>query len=137
MNPNDRCVLLVEDDPDDQFFINRILHKAGIDRPTVTMNNGQSAIDYLSAAIAAERPDLLPFLIVTDLKMPLVNGIELCRWVRSKEALREVPLIVMSSSSLQRDIDAAMEAGATSFRQKFPQAGEVASLVEAHCGKRS
>lgn len=125
-------LLLVEDNPDDQFLFKRALR----DVPGLHIDvagNGQEAVDYLYS-----REQDPPGLVLLDLKMPQMGGIEALRLVREKEALASIPIVIFTSSNEPADIAEAMECKATDFVQKpvdFQRYnGTVRSLVRQYMG---
>ena len=109
MNPSSN-ILLVEDNDDDAFLTRRALEAAGISQPIVRISNGQEAIDYLRkivSQIEAGAEVRAPALVLLDLKMPQVTGLEVLSWIRQQEALVSLFVLVLTSSSEQRDVMAA------------------------------
>ncbi len=110
-------ILHVEDDEHDVFFLGRAFKAAGIGTPVQVAADGQQALDYLSGAGAyADREKYpLPALIILDLKLPRLNGMEVLRWVRAQRGLSCVAVIIFSSSAQEGDVDLAYQLGANSF----------------------
>jgi CheY-like chemotaxis protein len=111
------CILQVEDDPNDVFFLEHAFRAAGITLPLQVVNDGQEAIDYLSGeGKFADRDQYpLPRLMLLDLKMPRKSGLEVLQWMREHPALQCLPVVVFSSSYQPADIDRAYQLGANSF----------------------
>ena len=101
-------ILVAEDSAEDIFFLARAFRKAGMDECLVTVRDGQEAISYLSEE---PRPDLL----LLDLKMPKMNGFDVLRWVRANPEMRNLPVVVFSSSDLPEDKERAKELGAREY----------------------
>lgn len=122
MSMQSNMILLAEDDPNDVFFMKRALDKAGVNLPVHVARNGQEAIDYLSGSgnFSDRAGFTLPQLLLLDLKMPFVNGFEVLEWVRSQPVLKELPVIVLTSSSEDRDRQRAAELGAKAYFVKPP-----------------
>lgn len=122
MSSSDPVILLAEDDPNDVFFMQRALTKAGINFPLHVVRNGQEAVEYLGGSgkfsDRAEFP--LPSLMLLDLKMPFLDGFEVLTWARSQAALRQLPVIVLTSSSEDRDRQKADELNANGYFVKPP-----------------
>jgi CheY-like chemotaxis protein len=95
-------IALVENDPDDLFFLERALLKEGFRAPVVHLRDGMEAIDYFSAldTPVAELPDI----VLTDLKMPRMDGMDFLQWLRGTPGLKELPVIVLTSSSESSDM---------------------------------
>jgi CheY-like chemotaxis protein len=113
-------ILLVEDNPDDVFFVERAFHNADIKHPLVTVGDGQEAIHYLSGTgkYGDRGAYSLPRLVLADLKMPRVTGFDLIAWMRKDDHWRLVPIIILSSSGLAADVNRAYELGANAYMVK-------------------
>ena len=113
-------ILLVEDNPDDVFFVQRAFHTAHIEHPLFTVSNGQQAIDYMSGkgAYADRAVYPLPRLVLADLKMPGVSGLELIQWMRQDHYAKLIPIVVLSSSALSADVNATYAVGANAYMVK-------------------
>lgn len=103
-------VLLVEDNPDDVFMIKRAFDKAKITNPLDVAKDGEEAISYLQ--------ENKPVLVLLDLKLPKVSGFEVLKWVKSKERLKRIPVVVLTSSRNGDDINKAYDLGANSYLVK-------------------
>ena len=107
-------VLLVEDDPDHVFLIRRAL--ADLDGTEVTVEvagDGEQAVERLARSRFA--PGGRPQLVLLDLKMPRMDGLEVLRRIRADEATAQLPVVVLTSSERQEDREAAVAAGASWF----------------------
>ena len=122
MSGQGHTILLVEDNEDDVFFMRRALSKAQIKIPLQVAADGQKALDYLSGAgHYADRAQYpLPSLIFLDLKLPFISGFEVLNWVRSQATLREIPVVILTSSSEERDRQKATELGVKTYLVKPP-----------------
>jgi CheY-like chemotaxis protein len=111
-------VLLAEDDADHAFFTARAFHEAHGDRVDMrTVVDGEQLLDYLNQrGDFADAPR--PHLIVLDLKMPKKGGLEVLAELREQEALRMIPVVVLSSSDRLEDVNASYARGANSFVTK-------------------
>jgi CheY-like chemotaxis protein len=102
-------VLYVEDDPNDVLLMRHAWTKVGIPNPLQVVSDGAEAVRYLSGegryANRVEYP--IPVLVLLDLKMPRMTGLDVLRWIRSHPALRVLPVIVFSSSRQPKDINSA------------------------------
>jgi CheY-like chemotaxis protein len=117
----DFVILLAEDDVNDALLVERALSRAGIHNPIMVVRDGQEAIDYLEGqGPFADRKNFpLPTLALLDIKMPKKNGLEVLEWVRrSGGRLKLLPVIIMSSSSIQEDIDRAYQLGVNAYLVK-------------------
>jgi len=110
-------ILLIEDSADDAFFMRYALQKSGINHDLRVVTTGQQAVDYLSGLgeFADRNAFPLPTFVFLDLKLPLLNGFEILSWMRNQPALRDLPVIVLTGSSEDRDKRRAMELGAKSY----------------------
>ena len=115
-------ILLVEDSPDDVFFVDRAFKAANLEHPLITVSDGQQAIDYMSsvAPYADRKKFPLPRLVIADLKMPRVSGFDLIKWMRNNRNARLIPIIVLSSSALPDDVNYAYSLGANAYMVKPP-----------------
>jgi CheY-like chemotaxis protein len=117
---NTGCILLVEDNPSDVRLTRRALEQSHITNPLVVAEDGREALDYLFALGAHAGRDAaeLPRLILLDLKLPRVDGLEVLRQLRANERTRRLPVVILTSSQEQQDIIAGYELGANSYVRK-------------------
>ena len=122
MSPERRIILLVEDDEDDVFLMERALSQTRLEVPMRIATNGQEAIDYLSGkgpyGDRAAHP--LPALIFLDLKLPFVNGFQVLEWMRSQPGLSDIQVLVLTSSPEDRDRQRAETLGVKAYLVKPP-----------------
>ena len=127
-----KTILQVEDDPNDVFFLQRAMKKAGVSNPVHVACDGQQAIDYLKGAgkFADREQFPLPSLVLLDLKLPRVMGMEVLRWIRQQPG---TPLVVvmLTASGEDDDIAAAYRLGANGFLVKPPEARKMEDMVKA------
>ena len=109
-----KIILLVEDNPDDEALMLRALKKNNIANEIVVAHDGQEALDFLAARPAEQ----LPELVLLDLKLPRLDGLEVLKRMRADERTKHVPVVVLTTSIEQRDIVSSYEFGANSFVQK-------------------
>lgn len=114
---NVKFVLLVEDDTSAAALMVRALQKADSTCDVHVLENGEQAVTYLSERLGTPRLSL-PSVVITDLKMPRMNGHEVLAWVQSRSELSGMPVVVMSSSNDPADIDRAMSLGARAYFEK-------------------
>ncbi len=116
---SERTLLLVEDNPDDELLTLRALRKAPLHNDIHVVRDGAEALDYLLARGShAARPPPLPSVVLLDLKLPKVDGLEVLRRIRADERTRTLPVVVLTSSDLDRDVVSSYELGANSFVTK-------------------
>ncbi len=109
-------IVLVENDPDDLFFLERALGKEGFTHPMVHLRDGIEAKDYFSSLQAPDA--VLPDIVLTDLKMPRMDGIDFLQWLRSTPRLQEMPVIILTSSSEPSDMHKTNRLGIYKFVTK-------------------
>lgn len=113
-------ILLVEDNPDDEALTLRAFKKNGIPNTVVVARDGVEALNYLfgreQAQALASRP--LPALILLDLKLPRIDGLEVLRHLRANARTATLPVVVLTTSREPRDVDAAYRLGANSYIRK-------------------
>jgi len=119
LNPNEQ-VLIAEDDPNDAYFIKLAFAEAGITRPPHISENGLDAIDYLegNGQYGDRQRFPYPLWILTDLKMPLVDGFQVLAWLNKHPDLQIIPTVVFSSSANLADVKRAYCLGANAYFRK-------------------
>ncbi len=124
-------ILLIDDDDNDRLLIQRAFQKAGLKSVLRTVADGVEALDYLrGAGKYADRTRYpIPFLALLDLKMPGITGFEVLQWIRAQPNLRRLLVVVLTSSSLQSDVDRAYELGANSYLVKPVEFEAMVNLV--------
>jgi two-component system response regulator len=117
MTPNRSGVLLVEDDPNDEFLTCRVLNKEASLTDVVVCRDGAEALDYLFArgAYAGRNVLDLPLVILLDLNLPKIGGLDVLKAIRADERTRLVPVVIMSSSSEEGDRLVGYQNGANSY----------------------
>lgn len=115
-----RIILLVEDNPDDVELTLLAFEKSKVVNEIVVAKDGQEALDYLFAAgDHAERdPALSPEVVLLDLKLPKIDGLDVLRRMRADDRTRRLPVVVLTSSNEEQDIVRSYDLGANSFVQK-------------------
>lgn len=107
-----RAILLVEDNPDDERLTLRALARGNLTNPIVVVRNGEEALRQIFG------PDPLPCVVLLDLKLPKIDGLEVLRQIRQTEATRHLPVVMLTSSSEERDIIESYNLGANSYVRK-------------------
>jgi two-component system response regulator len=115
-----KVILLVEDNSDDEILMLRALEKNHIANEVIVTRDGVEALDYLFARGKYEGRDanVTPQLMLLDLKLPKIGGLEVLQQIRADERTRYVPVVVLTSSSEQEDVVRSYDLGANSFVQK-------------------
>jgi CheY-like chemotaxis protein len=113
-------ILLVEDNTDDVLLTLRALQRADILNEVVVARDGAEALDYLTSEgqYAGRDPNDHPVVILLDLKMPRMGGLEFLEEVRKVNALKFLPVVILTSSKEDRDISESYNLGANSYIQK-------------------
>jgi two-component system, response regulator len=116
----DRTILLVEDNPDDETLILRALKKNRIGNEVIVVRDGAEALNYLFGTGRYHDRDLanMPELILLDLRLPKVDGIEVLREIRANERTRSLPVAVLTSSNADRDMVNSYAYGANAYVRK-------------------
>jgi CheY-like chemotaxis protein len=130
--PNNPPILYAEDDEHDVFFLQHAFKTVGVTNPLHVVRDGREAIQYLSGAVRTSECSghPLPRLIILDLKMPRITGIEVLSWLRRDSHLPPLPVIILSSSALPNDIERALALGANAFVVKPSSVEDRACLAE-------
>ena len=112
--------LLVEDNPDDELLTRRTLKKSNVCNEVVVARDGAEALDYLFATGTHEGRDLglMPQVILLDLDLPKIDGLEVLRRIRSDERTRLLPTVIFTSSEDQQDLVDSYGLGANSYVRK-------------------
>lgn len=126
-------ILYAEDEPDDIFFMQRAFEQAEIKQPLQTVSDGDEAIAYLSGLgkYTDRKRYPLPALVLLDLNMPQSSGFEVLKWIRSTPSLSTLPVLVITSSSQESDIQRASLLGANGYMIKPGKPDELLSMVKA------
>jgi two-component system, response regulator len=112
-------ILIVEDNPDDEALTLRALQKNNIHNNIVVVRDGAEALDYLfSTGAYAGTETELPQIVLLDLKLPKVNGLEVLRRIRADERTQNIPVVILTTSKEDRDIADGYSLGANSYVRK-------------------
>ena len=116
----DKIILLVEDNPDDEALTIRALKKNNILNEVVVMRDGVEALDYMfrRGKYANRSPDVNPQVVLLDLKLPKVDGLEVLKQLRENESTRLQPIVVLTTSNEDQDIINSYELGVNSYIRK-------------------
>jgi CheY-like chemotaxis protein len=116
---SERIILLVEDNPNDEALTLRALKKSNILNPVVVARDGAEALDYLFARGAHQgRKTGNPEVVLLDLKLPKVDGLEVLRQLRADERTKLLPVVVLTSSVEEQDVMRGYALGANSYVRK-------------------
>jgi len=111
-------ILLVEDNPDDVALTMRALKSHNITNDVVVAQDGVEAIDYLFGTKGRPAPTELPAVVLLDLKLPKINGMEVLQRIRGDERTKLLPVVILTSSDEERDIIDGYSLGANSYVRK-------------------
>ncbi len=116
----DKIILMVEDNPDDVELTLRSLKKHNISNEVVLAHDGAEALDYLfaTAAYADRDTSIMPAVILLDLKLPKVDGLEVLRRLRADERTELLPVVILTSSKEEQDMVNGYKLGANSYVRK-------------------
>lgn len=126
------AILLAEDDENDVFLMGRAFDRAGIPNPLFVVHNGQEAIEYLGGTGNYTQRDKfpLPGLLLLDLKMPWMDGFDVLQWLRAHPEFDTLPVVVLTSSKLQADVDKSRQLGVYDYRVKPNRFDDLVRLLD-------
>ncbi len=116
----EKIIMLVEDNPDDEALTLRVFKKSNILNQVVVARDGAEALDYLfgEGSHAGRDMSVMPEVILLDLKLPKIDGLEVLKRLRADERTRLLPVVILTSSNEERDIVASYNLGANGYIQK-------------------
>ncbi|NPV00809.1 MAG: response regulator [Brevinematales bacterium] len=131
---NEKSILLVEDNPSDVELTKRAFKKSNIVNNLIVVCDGQEALDYIFGTGKFEGRDtaIQPTVILLDLKLPKIDGITVLRRIKSDELARKIPVVVLTTSNEDSDLDTCYELGVNSYIRKpvdFNRFAEVVSQL--------
>lgn len=128
---NNKTILLVEDNPQDEKLVLRALHKINLANQVDVVRDGQQALDYLfhDGEFAGRAGSDLPTVVLLDLNLPRVSGLDVLTQLRNDPRTRLLPIVILTSSDEDRDRLAGYEGGANSFVRKPLDFAEFAETV--------
>lgn len=137
MNVEDDVILLVEDNPRDVLLIQRAFRKANLTNPVQVVGDGEAAVLYLSGQEPYGDRDRypLPVLILLDLKLPRKSGVEVLAWLQQQPILKRLPVVVLTSSKEDADINDVYDLGGNAYMVKpvaFDNLVEIANTLNRH-----
>lgn len=124
-------VLYAEDEPTDIFFLQHAFATAGIPHRLQSVPDGEIAIEYLSGtgAFTDREQNPLPCLLLLDINMPKLSGLEVLEWVRKQPQLKKIPVLMLTSSSHPADMEKARHLKANDFLLKPSNPAKLVELV--------
>ena len=131
MESQRRSILLVEDNPDDELLTLRAFNRNHIVNRIDVVRDGQEALDYLFCEGQWVGRDSceMPQVVLLDLKLPKIGGLEVLRQIRRDDRLRRLPVVILTSSSEESDVVASYDLGANSYVRKPVDFAEFCSAV--------
>src|SRR5215467_1393519 len=127
MSSPDRPILVIEDDTDDLFLLQKAFEKSGLTKELMIARDGEMAIELLSNG------NVEPALVILDLKLPRKSGFEVLEWLGARGALTRMRVIVLSSSTVPSDVQRAYGLGVTSYHAKQAHFQELKALAAEIC----
>ena len=127
-----KTVLLVKDSEDDVFFMKRAMTLAGGHQQLQVAKDGQEAIDYLAGAgIYADREKYpVPSLVLLDLKLPRVLGMDVLKWIRSRLEFKTLPVVILTASGQRADWERGYRLGVNSYMIKPSSLDDLLRVVQ-------
>lgn len=115
-----KTILLIEDNPSDILLTRRALEKSHISNEMTVVEDGQEALDYLFGCdpLTGQNMNDLPALILLDLKLPKVDGLQVLRQIRANERTSRLAVVILTTSSEEQDIAQSYDLGANSYIRK-------------------
>jgi two-component system response regulator len=125
-------ILLVEDNPDDERLTIRALKKQNIENEIIVAHDGVEAIDYLfgQGKYEGRNLDKMPQVVLLDLKLPRLNGLDVLKRIRADERTHSIPVVVLTTSNEERDIVESYHLGANSYVRKPVDFAEFVEAVK-------
>lgn len=132
MANDEKIILLVEDNPDDEALTLRALRRANVRNEVIVARDGVEALDYLFAtgAHAGRDTSMMPQVVLLDLKLPRVDGLGVLRRLRADARTRLLPVVILTSSTEERDRIEGYKLGANSYVRKPVDFGQFAQAVQ-------
>jgi len=121
---NSKPILLIEDDNVDVMTVERAIRNLKIANQLVSTSNGEQALEYLRT-----NGNKKPCVILLDLNMPKMNGTEFLKIVKTDEALKKIPVVVLTTSSQQRDVVESFKLGAAGYMVKSVDYGKFVETI--------
>ena len=117
-------ILLIEDDNVDVMTVERVLRDLKIENQLISTSNGEQALEYLKT-----NDNKKPCVILLDLNMPKMNGTEFLKIVKTDEALKKIPVVVLTTSSQQEDVVESFKLGAAGYMVKSVDYGKFVETI--------
>lgn len=118
MSAHGHTILLVEDNDDDVELTVHAFRKSSVDSHIIVAHDGEEALDYLFGQPASDGEQVLPAVMLLDLKLPGISGLDVLRRVRSTDQTRRMPVVILTTSDDENDIIDGYNLGVNSYIQK-------------------
>lgn len=130
-----KTILMADDDPDDRLLVGEALAEHKVEADFRSVEDGERLLDYLHRRGAYAQPDAAPrpALILLDLNMPRKDGREALREIKSDPMLRQIPVVILSTSQSEDDVAGSYDLGANSFVTKPGSFDELLDVVGSIC----
>ncbi|MFQ5964146.1 MAG: response regulator [Candidatus Scalinduaceae bacterium] len=127
----DKIILLVEDDPDHIELTMRAIERHNVENGVVVARDGVEALDYLfgTGKYVDRDTSIMPVVILLDLKLPKIDGLEVLRRIRNDERTKLIPVVILTSSDEEKDIVQGYNLGANSYIRKPMDFGQFTEAV--------
>ncbi len=129
----EKFILMAEDDPNDVVLTEMALRKCQINNRLIVVSDGQEALDFLFSRDKYEGRTEQPAVILLDLKLPLINGLEVLRQIRAEERIHLLPVVVLSASIDEKDKKESLRMGANDFQNKPISFDKFVDLIRQIC----
>ena len=128
---NNKPILLVEDNPDDEALALRAFKRSNMGNEIIIAHDGEEALDYLfgRGQYADRNVALLPAVVLLDLKLPKIDGLEVLRQIRNNPATKGLPVVILTSSKHEEDMVKSYNLGANSYVRKPVDFNEFVNAV--------
>jgi CheY-like chemotaxis protein len=132
-SPENRALLLVEDDSNDALFMKTAFEAVGLQNPLHEVSDGKQALAYLEGTgkYTDRKQYPLPYLILLDLKLPYVMGLGLLKWIRERPEFDSTIVLVLTASDSASDVDEAYRLGANGYLVKTSRFDSLQTLAQA------
>ncbi|HEX7958990.1 MAG TPA: response regulator [Terriglobales bacterium] len=131
-SPQPGTILLIEDEAADVALLIRAFKQSGVTNPIRNLRDGEQALAYLEGIgeFSDREKNPLPILVLLDLRLPRMSGLELLQWMRPRKHLRRIPVVVLTVEKDPSYMEAAYDLGANSYLIKSPKEQDVLRVVE-------
>ena len=132
---NNKIILLVEDNPSDIDLTKRAFAKGHIANDLVVVEDGQDALDYIfcNGKYSTRDKNQFPAVVLLDLKLPKIDGLEVLRRIREAELIKRIPVVILTSSQEEQDIAVSYDIGVNSYIRKPVDFNQFAEAIK-HLG---